>query len=377
VLNPLEFCPVGKWSGDQLVTNGSGVGAELLEIIPHWLKPEGCNCEPYAAMLDKKGIEWCEQHRELIIVHLVSQAKTLFIGRISESVDRALASRWLEKAIKQAKAKQTTPVTFPISTAAPKTISQVTLATMHYNACGYRRMRETYYEWLPTLGPLARSLVCYELVFDDDRPEIEGSRVIRGTREANAMWQKEPLLNVALAKCKTPYFCWVDHDMVFLDPNWLTKAIAAITDETPAVQLFSRIDYLHQDRTYHHSVPSCTSLGRYRSKCNPGGMWIAKTAWLKSVGGLPTEMIVGAGDCEFLRRHRARCTSIEGTVFHLWHGSQSNRQHNTRADILKRHNFDFGRDVRSNDDGILEWSSEKPKLHAEVRGYFQNRREDG
>ncbi|WP_144057447.1 glycosyltransferase family 2 protein [Novipirellula maiorica] len=269
------------------------------------------------------------------------------------------------------------PVVFPISAAPSRLISQVTLATIHYNPCGYRRMRETYYEWLPTLGPLAQSLVCYELVFDDDRTEIEGSRVIRGTRQDNAMWQKEPLLNIALANCKTPYFAWVDHDMVFQNPNWLSQAIKAITDKTPAVQLFSRIDYLRLDRTYHHSIPSCTSLGRARRRCNPGGMWLAQTNWLRRVGGFPIGNIVGGGDATFLSRHCDQTSHIEGAVYHLWHGSQGHRQHGTRQSILSRHGFDASTDIRLNSDGILEWASEKPKLQAEVREFFQRRREDG
>lgn len=47
-------------------------------------------------------------------------------------------------------------------------IDEVSLVTFHFNPMRYHRLRETYYEWLPTLGPLVESLRCYELVFDDD-----------------------------------------------------------------------------------------------------------------------------------------------------------------------------------------------------------------
>jgi hypothetical protein len=32
-------------------------------------------------------------------------------------------------------------------------------------------------------------------------------------------------------------------------------------------------------------------------------------------------------------------------------------------------------DVRVNDDGVLEWDSEKPRLHKQVSDYFNNRKE--
>jgi hypothetical protein len=38
--------------------------------------------------------------------------------------------------------------------------------------------------------------------------------------------------------------------------------------------------------------------------------------------------------------------------------------------------FDPAADVRLNAQGILEWASEKPKLHHEVADYFASRRED-
>ena len=250
--------------------------------------------------------------------------------------------------------------------------NDVMIATVHYNPCGYRRLRETYYEWLPTLGPMAKQLQCYELVFDDDKPEIEGSIVIRGTRAANAMWQKEPLLNIALAACDKPYFCWLDHDMVSHSATWITDAIELLDDCYHAVQLFSKLKRLGRNGGVEHHQQGGVANGRGL----PGGAWLAETDYLREIGGFPTDAIVGGGDAKMLTRMYGSVTCLPVTCSHLWHGQRANRQHQTRHKILKRHNFDYKHDTKINSDGILEWASKKPNLHREVRQFFERRQED-
>ena len=254
----------------------------------------------------------------------------------------------------------------------------VQVLTCHYNPQRFARLRDTYYEWLPTLGAIADRLTCYEMVLDDDQPEIEGSVVIRGTRSANAMWQKEALLNIGLDRLDSnvKYVVWSDHDIVFSDPNWLGKAISLVTDATPAVQLFEEIRYADKDLKHRGSVSSCTTVGRNRGKCNPGAAWLADAAWLRSVR-FPTDHIVGGGDAYWLGKHRRQCTTLPGVVTHLWHGDMKYRQHSTRESILRKHQFDPKRDTRIAANGLLEWATGKPQLHADVLRFFESRREDG
>jgi hypothetical protein len=285
-------------------------------------------------------------------------------------------------------------------------LSEVSLVTFHYNPSRFNRLRETYYEWLPSLGPLAESLRCYELVLDDDRPEIGGSTVIHGTRKANTLWQKEAIVNLALRE--TPahikYFAWVDHDLVLSNNNWLADAVAKIDAGAVAVQLFSSVVRLNLDRTEILRKPSAM----VSPQGSPGGMWIADRAYMDRIGGVNTDNIFGGGDQTFFdamvgkpgrhlqeyshatqsslrkwiefasaERHGRKADYIQSDGYHLWHGEHKNRQYGTRNKLLIDHDFCPATDMRVGDNGLLEWSSNKPGLHEGVARFFANRREDG
>lgn len=285
-------------------------------------------------------------------------------------------------------------------------ISEVALVTIHFNPCRFQRLRETYYEWLPTLGPLADAVRCYELVFDDDEPEIEGSVVIRGTRTKHLMWQKEALLNRALrdAPAGIRYFGWLDHDIVFGSLNWLDRAVDKIDAGAVAVQLFSEVRFLDRSRQETNSRGAAVATG---SGC-PGGAWIADRAYLDAIGGFNIENLFGGGDQTFLDalngkpgwhlkeytpkmadslrdwirsaseiRAGKEASFVDGAAYHLWHGDRHNRQYSTRYKLLVDEGFDPQSDVTINADGLLEWCSDKPRLHEGLRRFFENRREDG
>jgi hypothetical protein len=294
----------------------------------------------------------------------------------------------------------TNPITNPES---------VAILTTHYNPQRFKRLRETYYEWLPSLGSLADRLTCVELVMDDDEPEIDDSLIIRGTREKHTLWQKEAMLNIAIRQLppSVRYVAWVDHDIVNHDPNWLADSIAMIDDGAIAVQLFSRMLFLDRDRTVASEKIGSVKHG---TGC-PGGSWIADRSYIDSIGGLWDRNIVGGGDVAFycgvanktqswqayIERHQGNyvqqfkewveqatkkrrgrvATSLNATASHLYHGRRENRQYVSREKIMNRHGFDPSKHVCLNSDGLLEWTdSASDSFRREVAEYFADRKED-
>lgn len=67
---------------------------------------------------------------------------------------------------------------------------------------------------------------------------------------------------------------------------------------------------------------------------------------------------------------------IPGNVRHLFHGYRSDRHYRERHVLLSTHRYDPQTDVRIGENGLLEWCSDKPDLHAAVREYFMSRNED-
>lgn len=81
------------------------VGAELKKLIPSMFEKHGCGCSDYADKMDVWGIDGCQERHEEIVSHLVDQAKKTAIGRVSKTIDKLVATRWLNKAIENARKK--------------------------------------------------------------------------------------------------------------------------------------------------------------------------------------------------------------------------------------------------------------------------------
>ena len=62
-------------------------------------------------------------------------------------------------------------------------------------------------------------------------------------------------------------------------------------------------------------------------------------------------------------------------MLHIWHGNRADRDYTHRYQILLLNHYDPVHDVRVNEAGILEWSSDKVKLRRQVNEYFNKRKE--
>lgn len=291
---------------------------------------------------------------------------------------------------------------------APDDPLSVAIITTHYNPCGFNRMRETFYEWRPSLGPMADRLICIEMVIGDSVSEIEGSTVIRANN-SHLMWQKEAMINVAIRSLPNAvrYVAWLDHDAVFTDPDWLRKSIDQIDSGVDALQPFSKLALRNQlGKTVSEIDGACAiaKLGGSPST-GPGLAWVASRPFLKKIGGLYQHAIVGGGDSVFFsaitknrvnfidrqppaaaahmrqwvnKIDKVNFSFLPGLGFHLWHGDRSNRQYVSRDEILRRHNFDPEIHVEISRSGLLRWTEAAgPDLRSEILAYFKNRDEDG
>ena len=79
---------------------------------------------------------------------------------------------------------------------------------------------------------------------------------------------------------------------------------------------------------------------------------------------------------QFHEEVAGRVGFVEGAVLHLWHGRLADRKYNERLRCLMHGRFDPHVDVAIGPDGLWEWATDKPGLHAAIRDYFRERRED-
>jgi hypothetical protein len=298
--------------------------------------------------------------------------------------------------------------------------------TCFFNPVGYRRRYANYRRFREHLNvPLLAVELGYRDGFElrDDDAEL----VIR-LRAHDVLWQKERLLNLAVAAL--PASCrkvvCVDCDILFDDADWHEKTSAAL-DRFALVQPFSLADRTPPDWTPGTAAPPTEPLqsapaliaagmsvavcmGSRASEigCAHGYAWASHRDLLERhrfydaciVGGGDTAMMRAAygrfdDTARYLYMNAARVEHyfdwarpfhadvggsvghVDGTVFHLWHGETANRRYAQRQQDLSGFDFDPAEDIAVDRNGAWRWSSDKPAMHASVQAYFSSRREDG
>jgi hypothetical protein len=303
--------------------------------------------------------------------------------------------------------------------------------TTYYNPSGYVGRRLAFNEFRKRLSV---PLLVVEYAGDSAfvLADADADSLVR-VRGDTVLWQKERLLNVALAHLPPDarYVAWLDSDVVFTDPLW-PQHLEACLKQVPVAQCFSEFIDLAPDEgpDDHLPVPRrppVPSVGRLL----PGGGWPVPnldptpnmTARVVGVGfawaarreildrhGFYDAMIIGAGDramvCAGLGRFaetigpmalspertehylawaqpyyesvRGQIGVLDGLLLHLWHGAIVGRRWMTRQHDLARVGFDPRRDVRIGPGGGWEWTdAASDDLRDLLLRYFEMRNEDG
>lgn len=256
----------------------------------------------------------------------------------------------------------------PVQKCSP--VKNLAVVTCLFNPCNSQSRLNNFRRFERSLGV---PVVTVELSFDGEF-QIDGAIQIRGD-ESHLMWQKERLLNIAIESLPDDVdaVAWVDADLIFQNPLWYVQVKHLLTTHE-YVQLFEQIEYHDAAGNVERTAPSWAASRQGQRM--PGGAWAARRESI--AGGLPDRHIIGGGDWALVNSWPAdkKVGCVPGTVQHLYHGSQQDRQHNTREKILKRHQFDPQADIMVDETGLWKWATDKPELHAEVKSYFKNRKED-
>jgi hypothetical protein len=297
--------------------------------------------------------------------------------------------------------------------------------TAYFNPTGGGRRAENYRIFRKRL---AAPLITVELAYDAEFELGKGDAdILIKARNGDVMWQKERLLNVALKSL--PATCgkvaWLDCDVVFGSDEWIAEASRRL-DDTALIQLFSRAHYLPESwapgdfspaavqfsragvaAAAAEGIPAAIWMSGFRRRGQPpslGLAWAARRELLDRYGFYDA-CIVGGGDRAMIgaasgdyvgvmegqlmnaaqrRRylgwaepfHAATGSvdrHIKGDLFHLWHGSTSQRAYGERHRGFSAFAFDPGVDIAIAENGAWRWSSDKPELHAFVREYLLSR----
>jgi hypothetical protein len=235
----------------------------------------------------------------------------------------------------------------------------------------------------------------------------------------SVLWVKENLINLAI-KSLPPnweYVCWIDSDIIFLNPSWVEETINALKNYD-IVQLYKTITYLGKDGDidmninvpYHRPIlPSFIykCIKEKRHVFAPTGFgWGVSKDFYKKIGKFFEFGIIGGGDFifaiaatqsyEFAKTAASFKNSpsknysdqlmsyynlfkdcktyyINGLICHQWHGSLQQRQYESRWDIVLKHKFDPFLHVSKTFEGVIYLNDNSKNLEKELLTYFQKR----
>ncbi len=289
-----------------------------------------------------------------------------------------------------------------------------------FNPCSYHSRVRNFEVFAASLsrspGVHWRSIEC---AFGNAEFMLKPSDRILRVRSKSVLWQKERLLNRLVVSLPDVFqkVAWVDADVLFSSPSWIVDASDAL-DDYPVVQLFTtlrqRDDRLGSDgmnvlesfASLYQQDPDGALGPTYFHHGHTGIAWAGRREWIERYG-LYDCCLSGTGD--HLMAHtfigdwqpgcigigqgpaylhfvqwservypslRARLGVVPGQATTLWHGPLSARDYYGAVCAMRNFGFDPLTDLRLNEDGCWEWSSDKPELHRWTHEYFFRRRED-
>jgi hypothetical protein len=302
--------------------------------------------------------------------------------------------------------------------------------TCYFNPAKYGNRRNNYRLFRQRLGV---PLLAVELSFDGqfELTSSDADILIQKTG-GDVMWQKERLLNIALAALPKgcEFIVSLDCDVVFERVDWSEQVCRAL-DRSPLLQPYSLVHHLPRGVTpkqwqtkptglVRPSVAWLIAQGMSVTEClgnplagfpgirAPGHAWAVRREEIFR-HGFYDACIIGGGDtalacaaygafdilptlhtdnaCAF--RHymhwaepffhsiQGHVSLIKGDLLHLWHGEMKDRFCRLRHRELASFQFDPSVDIAIDENDCWRWNTPKWSMHEYVANYFVVRNEDG
>lgn len=268
-------------------------------------------------------------------------------------------------------------------------VGSLAIVTPYFNPAGYPSLAENFRTFLELLGTVP--LFPVEVSFG--RPWISNGLRITGD-ERNVLWQKERLINLAVATLPAKYdrVAWFDGDIVLTNPDWYRAVLRAL-DQYPVAQVGDTI--LVEGK--QHNMAAAHGFAKWAKL---GYAWAAR----REVFPLYDAAVIGGGDllCAYgwlgrkidhltpspqwrqhyedwaRKAHRqvnGKIGHVPGTLVHLDHGSHLGRQYNERYRLVA--GLDPEVDLEIEASGLWAWTGTRAakRFRAALNGFFASRQD--
>ena len=237
-----------------------------------------------------------------------------------------------------------------------------------------------------------------------------------GVHSDSIIWNKENLVNIGIKNLPSDYeyVAWVDGDISFKNDNWVidtietldSHGICQLWEEAHDLNYDDSIMMVHRSFCSQASTAKLSNISKIYTTWHSGYAWGATRYAIEKIGGLYEVGILGSADnymawafigkidsvisgrlisqseIDYLYAWQERAIefndlgSVPGIIEHYYHGSKKDRGYGWRWRIAVNNDFNPSTDVSFNNEGVIEFAGNKPKLVEDVLGYFKSRNED-
>jgi hypothetical protein len=237
----------------------------------------------------------------------------------------------------------------------------------------------------------------------------------------SVLWVKENLINLAINSLPSnwEYVCWIDSDIIFLNPNWTNETIQNLKTYD-VVQLYKTVAYLNENGDfdlnmnlpYHKPISLgfiAKGLKEKKHLFAPTGFgWAVNRKFYQKIGKFFEFGIIGGGDFIFAvaatqsydfaktaasfknapsKNYSDQLMSyynlfkdcktyyINGLICHQWHGDLNQRDYEPRWNILLNNNFDPDFHTSKTSDGVIYLNDNSKNLEKDFLEYFKKRKD--
>lgn len=290
----------------------------------------------------------------------------------------------------------------------------------YFNYCRYKRRLELFLEFIERIrGTPGIRIVVSELGDPDFQlpDKIPGVYMHVRNVTKHAIWLKENIINLAVARLPSDwrYMAWIDADLTFINPDWPTDTIRALSGRYDIIQLFDKAHNLGPDEEvikidrgfgYMHIKSGRPFTKKYTyGFWHPGYAWACHRVAYDTMAGLIDWGILGSGDhhmalgliglvhlshpggihvgySEALKQYERRVANlrlgyIPGTILHHFHGSLKDRRYQERWEILTQGKYNPMSDIGFDQRGVIQLTEKGERLAPAISAYFYGRNEDG
>ena len=246
-----------------------------------------------------------------------------------------------------------------------------------------------------------------ELAFEAQSFVFAPAENILQVRSSSYMFYKENLIKALESHIPATFtkLCMLDADILFDSPDWYS-VISEKLETVDVCQPFTKTVFLNISFNPVYNCTNCVDNPTDNviwGKEHSGHVWAFRRDWY-TAAAMTDETVIGSGDewiirClkdmpfpadnkypyykNLIKVRENRRGSCPLTIYHLNHGSLTNRQYNTRheniKEYMKEHSIHYINEVLDRrSDGIFEWKPEyRDSLNKIMLTYFKRREDDG